>query len=384
MNTEAAIGDFIEFYLLPAHSSKTIALTQLKLIKQMHRLKNDELMQAVSSLQTILKTLKKLRKHRVSHLHFSTATPEQKAYLHLTHLDPSDCLLLISNDRYALSDEVLSLALKQSEATIDYRRKQLQRQLHEEKLPLPDLKNFDPKNMALSTINHQVNHSMIQTLGKLPIIVRFLIETAAVLGVLFLLMWIIPEMRNRYENTIQKRINDYLIEASLIDSPAPTGTSKGPKTVIPSTDSVQNDTGDAPELISSSSTPPNSKKTPRVVEGETWRFSFTGSMTNEIEAGVTGIFKTLSLEQNKPVTVPGGIQFDLVLPTQSLLNLKNDLEEMTQQIQRKSQSNAGKSSESNAPSGLGAVNMSWYKKRNMGTRKIPSGNVQVIIWISTL
>jgi hypothetical protein len=112
-----------------------------------------------------------------------------------------------------------------------------------------------------------------------------------------------------------------------------------------------------------------------VNEGETWRFSFTGSSTHEIESGILEALKPLSIE-TKPLTVPGGIQFDFMLPISQLIPLKGRLETLVFSLQSKT--GPGK-----AASG-GGVNLSWYKKKNMGTRRIPDAHVQVIIWISTL
>ena len=375
MNTQNFIADFIDFYLFPTHSSKSIALTQLKLLKKINSKNTDSFLETVFAIKSMVSALKKAKKNKTL-LQPQGADLYQKAYLHITQLDPKDCLLLISKERYQLDDTTISLALKQSQQSLEFRRNQLLNHFQDEKVILPNFQKFDPKTITLIKPNQQLNP--FQNFKKLPLLIRFSIETTVVLCILFLFMWLIPEMRNRYEQTIQKRINDYFIESSLYDSPAPTGTTKEPKAVISLETNTESDS-ETQELVTNSNLN-NNKKQPKVVEGETWRFSFTGSLTNEIENGLLTILKKFPIEEAKPLTVPGGIQFDFNIGTHSLIDLKNALEEMSFQLQNRTQN---KMDVANSNS-LSLINMSWYKKKNMGTRKIPNGNVQVIIWISTL
>jgi hypothetical protein len=386
------IEDFIEFYLLPDHPQKTIQLTQLK-IKRKSASIPDELMKSVSSIARTLHELHRLKKlgHRLQTS--PDSTPLKKLYHEITHLAPSDCLILLSRERYQINDSLLSLVLKTSEDHIDFRRTQLLQHLREEGLPVQNLSDLDPKE-ALK-IRRAADQPALPTpsfntrLKKLPFSVRFALETGAVLFILIFLMWIIPEIRNKYENSIQKRINDYLIEASLVDSPPPAGTTKEPKMItMPTAEGEKNQvasSSDAAGEASDEGVNSANKKQPKVNEQETWRFSFTGSLTADIEAGIETVLKKYSVDQNKPVTVPGGIQFDFVLPTDHLIALKTSLEEMANELQKKSLSTSNNTDAASArQASLSAINMSWYKKRNMGTRKIPGGHVQVIVWISTL
>ena len=377
MNTLQAIGDFVEFYLSPDQSVKTIELFQLKILQKAQKLQRktkDDTLLKVAGFREILKRIRSVRKGARLSAHFQKKpSPEERFYLELVRLSPQDCLMVIAQARYGIDDSLLSLILKRSEPSIAFRRSQLQKHFLEEGVSQVDPATIAPRSLtpAIQTAPTRQSRNAYHVFQSLPFAARFAVETLIVLSTLVFLMWVIPEIRNMYENAIQKRINDYLVESSLIDSPAPEGTSKDPK-VVPTPAEEEADAEPAPTDEPSAA----SKKQPRVNSGETWRFSFTGSMTNEIENDVLEVLKKLSLDQHQPLTVPGGIQFDFMTPIANLIPLKISLEDMTSDIQRKSPNSR--------QSMMSAANMSWYKRKMIGGRKIPPGQVQVMIWISTL
>ena len=374
MTTLEAIRDFTEFYLLPYQPLKTVELVQYKIHRKIKGVE-EPLFLTVSAFKAALSLLKKFRKSSI----FIKRTDAQdshdfRLYSELTHLSPEDCLIMIAGDRYGIADSVLALVIQKTEPSVAFRREQILRYLASENVPMKNPKELSLRDLVDSSLSIlPIQRSLFQRFQALPFAIRFSLETAFVLSTLVLLMWIIPEIRNTYENSVQKRINDYLIESSLIDSPAPAGTSKSPKAVTPAPEAKEEES-DASEIEASNVT----RKQPKVNEGETWRFSFTGSQTPEIESGVQEALKKLGVESNKPLTVPGGIQFDFLVPTHLLIPIKEAFESMTIELQKKT----GSSKQGGI--GNSSANLSWYKKRNMGTRKIPSAHVQVIVWISTL
>lgn len=379
MTSESPLFPLLDFYLSPAFPTRHIELLKLKLQNDSKRVK-DPLLKEVALIREILKVLDKRRKAILPVLHHvspkESQTSDFKLIQALFDLSPKDFLILISLRHFPIKIETLSLALNLPAQSIAFRRKQLEIILTEDSLSLD---HFSPTKVSFSSDEPLPKHpgslkSIAQRFQGLPIALRFAIETSAILASLLALLWVIPEIRNRYENSIQKRINEYLIESSLVDAPAPEGTSKTPRTPNLTTEGQDSDSD---EVVSkSSSSEPSNRKQPKVNDGETWRFSFTGSSTPEIETGVTEALEKLKASAQKPITVPGGIQFDFVLPTDQLINLKTVLEQKVGEIQQKSAS-----SKVNL---MSLANLSWYKKKNMGTRKIPNAHVQVIIWISTL
>ncbi len=367
MTATQAISNFIEFYLSPRVPSKFIELECLRITHNLNHKTNpkDEWMEWVVGFR---KALRFLKKHQKDTPQFASIELVEEAlnggYLKVILMNPEDCLLMLSADRFKIPDPLLALILDKSEEHLNFKRKKMLMALDEH----GDSFNPTQEIHASHFIPVHQRATLYQKFRALPSVVRFTIEASVVLLTLVSLMWVIPEIRNGYENAVQKRINDYLIESSLIDSPAPDGSSKNPKPVV--VDATSGEPTEAGEREVQESTTP--RKQPKVNEGETWRFSFTGASTGDLESGITDAIKQNGGDSPKPITVPGGIQFDFSLSTQNLLPLKNSLEEMIRLIRNKKDAPAH------------AANMSWYKKKNMGTRKLSAGQVQVVIWISTL
>ena len=342
-------------------------LLKLDLLKRFRKIRSkDPLLAEVTLIHSVLRMITKRRKTILAHL--DPLTTRNPVFLELLKLPPEDALLLCSGELFPLPLQALSLALKAPEESLRHRKTQLETLFKSQNLDLFNLKLIQEETTSLPRAR---NRGMITRFQSLPMGLRFTIETSLVLGFLLGLLWVIPEIRNLYETSIQKRINEYLIESALLDSPAPDGTSKNPREPLPSESAHEEE-----EVTKTSSEAASQKRQPKVNEGETWRFSFTGSATQEIEAGILQSLKKLKLEGAKPLGVPGGIQFDFDLRTDDLLPLKNQLETSISELQRKA-----RSAQTTGPT---YANISWYKKKNMGTRKVAPGHVQVIIWISTL
>ena len=349
-------------------AQKSIDLLKIRLDRRLRNIK-DPLLRDVQLIRRAMEILSSRRKNLITA--FQPRTQIEKTYLEILRIEPSDCLILTSENLFQIPKASLSLALKTSEESIDFRRKQLQSIFDEEGVTVSEIAKlvYVTQNIEKSTLPDRVD--LVRRFQRLPLALRFMIESGTVLAALLALLWVIPEIRNRYEVSIQKRINDYLIESSLVDSPPPAGLT--PQAPIPAEDAPAEPEED-PSVTKSSSDAVTSRKQPRVNEGETWRFSFTGTATSDIESAASIAIQKLNIELPKPVTVPGGIQFDFIAPVDQVIPLKTSLEQQTLEIQSK-----------NASGGPGSVaNFSWYKKRNMGTRKIPSGHVQIFVWISTL
>lgn len=372
MSSEANALSFLNLYLEPFVPGKNLDLLKLKLIKRARREKaRDPGLSEAGLLREIVKVLKKRRKGILSQL--DPVEIGNTTFLELLKLSPEDALLLCSGSLCPIPLKSISIALQTPEPSLEFRRAQLEAQFREHQL---DLNQLIPTQASPERRTSRIGakrRGPVSSFQSLPLAARFLLETVFVLLLLLGLLWVIPEVRNRYESSIQARINEYLIESALIDSPAPEGTSKEPKVPILG---EQTDAQNEPVITKSSSDAPSQKRQPKVNAGETWRFSFTGSATNEIEEGIISVLNDMGLDRQKPLNVPGGIQLDFVLESSRLLDLKNRLEELISTIQQKAPS-----AQTNS---IAFANMSWYKRLMQGNRKIPSGHVQVIIWISTL
>jgi hypothetical protein len=359
MSAESPVLRFAEFYLGPIMSRKSLDLLKLDLVRPASKAEDPGLGE-LRALRELASAMGKKRKTLFSDdERQSSLSPAQRE---LYALEPDEALLLASHAPFRIPLKSLSLAFGHPVESLQFRSYALLRRLEDAGVG-PD--TWDTESRAPETGSSATPRpaNWIESFRGLPVGLRLTIETGFILSGLMVLLWLIPEIRNRYETSIQRRINDYLIESSLLDAPAPEGTSKSPRPPVETPPETGIDEPEAPATRSSSEEP-SARKQPKVNEGETWRFSFTGAATNEIESGVLEILKSYPSEQTKPLTVPGGIQFDFMLGVGQLIPLKTRLESLVRGIQ--------------------SVNMSWYKKRNMGTRKIPDAHVQVIVWISTL
>ena len=390
LTIQDTLFSFIDFYLTPILETKSIEQTKLKLGKKSSGKIGDHFLSEVHLIRKTLKMLTHKRKMMLAMFHPETSL--EKTYLEVLRMDPVDCLILTSESLFQIPKAHLSLALKTSTESISFRRKQLLTIFEEEGIAVPELQKLLKNTTRLRSERVSSKMNWVERFQRLPLSIRFTLESGVVLLSLTTLLWIIPEVRNRYENSIQKRINDYLIESSLVDAPPPSPqiqdhnlphSSSEPSLVSGPVNQAHISPTEAEEdnlIVDKSSSvnmsEVNSRKQPKVVAGETWRFSFTGTgpATTDIESAISAEIQRLNVATAKPTLVPGGIQFDFLIPVDQVIALKMSLERKTYEIQQKySPTNAGS-----------IANFSWYKKRNMGTRIIPGAHVQVIIWISTL
>ncbi len=372
MSAEAPIFQLIDFYLSPAFPKKSIELLKLKLVHKTTKIK-DPLLKEVTLIRESLQILLKRRK-AILHAVHQDKDANRKVQT-LFDLSPKDFLILSTIHHFPIKTESLALAISLPVDSIEFRRRQLEEQMNEEGIEIDKLREWKSRELiAPIQKKHLTLKDLLIRLQTMPLALRFTLETIGILATLLGVLWVIPEIRNHYENSIQKRINEYLIENSLIDSPAPEGTSKTPAVPPPSAEAAV----EQEQVVEkSSSNDISPRKQPKVNDGEIWRFSFTGSSTPEIESGVIDALAKLGVPTQKPLTVPGGIQFDFPLSVEQVIPLKTALEQKVADIQQKAAS-----SKVNL---MSTANMSWYKKKNnQGLRKIPVGHIQVIIWISTL
>ncbi|MBS1959844.1 MAG: hypothetical protein JST80_10255 [Bdellovibrionales bacterium] len=366
------VVDLIEFYAGGAVSQRNLDLIKHRVEKKVAYQKDNDLKIFVSYREA-LKELALIHRKRVYQptIYQNFTNP---IFKQLMQLQPKDLLILLSEQRYGMPDEELSIIIEVSKEHILFRRNQLAEMVTHKRDELKKVCTAPVATLSEENKSSQNSHKNIsERFRSLPLPARFLIETGMVLSVLIFLMWLIPEVRNRYENSIQKRINDYLIESTISDAPAPEGTSKSPKIVQPPPEETRVADTDEPDVKIEDA---KSKKPLKVNDGETWRFSFTGTGTNDITTEIQNILKKIGQDQVKSTVSPGGIQFDFYIPTKELANLKSSLEQMTAVLQRKAKSNS--------PDAPTPISMSWYKKKNMIGRKINAGHVEVVIWVSTL
>jgi hypothetical protein len=176
-----------------------------------------------------------------------------------------------------------------------------------------------------------------------------------------------PKVRSLYERNIEKKVTDFkgglnangssegiepdlflaqanLLQANRAESPA---------------DDLSGEDEDEPEHI-------------RVGRSQLWRFTLKTVSPDEIRPQVVKVLQELKVPSDTPglggTQVPGGIEFDLVLPQEFVPNVMRALQKLAPR-------SPNGSDETENPD-----TFSWYKVKSK--RKLPDGKSQVVIWLA--
>jgi hypothetical protein len=339
-----SVADFIELYLSIDLPRKDIELLQFKSINRPSA--DDTFRDSVVCFRNAISNAEKHYEKFRSKSHYYLPEKIEE----ILHLPPDDFFLLLSIPRYGLTLNEISLILQIPEDTLSFRIKHLQLKLS---LTDSELKNI---HSSLKSIEKR-RFSQIQKLRNKLKPQRFILESMVTMTAVIFILWSIPEIRKKYENWALRKTSEYFVNNQIKDAPVPADLDKKP-TIIESEEE---------KLITTEATiekPKAEKKQPKVTEGEVWRFSFTGTTKGDLEKELKGIVQRFSDLMIKSSIAPGGIQFDTFIKVSDLIEIKTEFEKHT-------------STQSNT------LKMSWYKKK-MGTKKIPSAHVEVIVWISNI
>ncbi len=214
-------------------------------------------------------------------------------------------------------------------------------------------------------------------LDKSPWFVRTSVEG---LGVAFLLLFVIavvPRIRTIYESGIERRLDAFSLGSpsgpDSGDSPAPLRGRLGPE----GTGAVAGEefSGEYGEDDGSEEAAVESDDV-QVGSSEIWRFSLKTDSPHEVQPKIVLLLKSLGVAAETPglggTEAPGGIQFDVLLPTQIVANLKAGLKKLA----APTVTNVVDAPENQGPT----ATFTWY--RNKSKRKIPAGKARVVIWLS--
>ena len=339
-----SLSDFIELYLsidLPKKEIELIKVRSYCLLKN-----NDTLEQTVNSFRKAISTAQKHYIKFRARTHYSLPDKLEN----LLHLSPEEFLILIGSIRYELTPETLSLILKLPLDTLEFRTEFLRNNIQLTNAEIRDI------HLKLKPLEKR-RFSQIQKLKNKFRPQRFLWESTFIMLAIIIVLWMIPELRNRYEKWIQKKTSEYFVSGELKDAPIPPELNLKPNVIEPEAVSTT-------EESSTASAPKTERKQPRASEGEVWRFSFTGSAKIDLEKELKKTLQKHTPQSPRSSIAPGGIQYDAFVRVNELVPLKVAFEEI-------------------ADSQIHTLKMSWYKKK-MATKKIPSGHVEVVIWISTI
>jgi hypothetical protein len=344
VNLAQSLSDFIELYLSIDLSRKDLDLIKLHALVPIQN--NDELEQTVRSFRNAISAASKHHSKVRSKSHYSL--PEKMESL--LHLKPEDFLIVLAQTRYAIDMDTLSIILKTPPETISFKLSHLKRTLN---LNEQEIKTLHTRLQPLE----KKRFSQLQKIKNRSSPKKFIIESIVVMSAVLFVLWTIPKIRGKYEKWAEKKTSEFFVSDEIKD--APISPELNTKPIIIENEVTSSE--DSPQLQK----PKSERRQPKVFAGEVWRFSFTGSGKTELEKELKEILQKYSSQPPKGSIAPGGIQYDAFVKVNDLISLKMAFENMAD----------------NQPQTL---KMSWYKKKNMGTKKIPDAHVEVVIWISTI
>lgn len=256
--------------------------------------------------------------------------------------------------------------------------------------------------LLLNTIHRQPKHPLpipmrksplsaslprLEMLGRsrwerLPWFIRTGLEGAGIAVLVLAAVALVPTLRDIYERSQERKLDDLILAEAMIprdlDSSEPiaplirggsTGTSKDSEegfiNEFPSGDTL------AEEEAKHASEDPNL----RVGNSQIWRFNLKTDSPKELRRKVIELLIENEIAQSTPgfggVEAPGGIQFDILIPKEKVLDLKEGLGRVSQPPRP----SLGKAAPLREP-------FTWYKSQSR--RRIPRGEARVVIWLSQI
>lgn len=205
---------------------------------------------------------------------------------------------------------------------------------------------------------------------NLPWYLRLLVEGAGLTLFILIAVMITPKIQSLYEKSTEQRVDQYIISDSLGeaengDPPLERGL---PVQVADHEDfNGENETHVEGEL-------PAEEKTHPRAEGpsEVWRFNIKTDSPRDTRLKIIQALKDLQIFSHSQagangVEAPGGIQFNLLIPSESVASLKQILQQIS--ISQKDGANLNES-------------FSWFKNKSRQTYE--KGKTKIVIWLSQI
>lgn len=201
---------------------------------------------------------------------------------------------------------------------------------------------------------------------ELPAPTRLLTEGVLIAAVVILGVQLGPQIRTIYEKNLDERL-EKMIRAEDYET-ADVPLARGKNDAESGTVALNDDH----ETFQDDAEVGNSGEEMHVGKGEIWRFNVKTDSPSLVRSKIMKSFGEIGIPQSTEgfsgVEAPGGIQFDLLVPTNSVPSIKSNLEKMAAQPNDSS------------------VNFNdaftWYKNRSK--KPIPNGMTRVVIWLSQI
>lgn len=222
----------------------------------------------------------------------------------------------------------------------------------------------------------------IKDLDKAPWYVRSGVQTFAVTALILLGVALAPKIQSIYERALERRLEKFeLPETALMEeefvadtaqddvAPGEENSSKsGDETCTPGKTTEICKVDAAPESDESVSGPL------KVGPNEIWRFNIRTESPKDFRKSLMAEFKRLGISEKTEgfsgVSVPGGIQFNLLVPSQFILEIKDYL-------QKNATLQASGTKPSIAPSNRP---FAWFKTKSRSP--VDANHTRIVIWFS--
>ncbi len=236
---------------------------------------------------------------------------------------------------------------------------------------------------------------------RIPWYLRTLLEGVGIVFIILIAISSAPKLRTLYEKNIERSLNDFKESLDItpplaeeIDLSVPPSQEKQSADLgsTPSSEDAVSGEDEAEEAAPSEINAP-------VGKSQLWRFTLKSVSLDEIRPQVVKTLKDLGISphstgaakiaETEGLQVPGGIEFNLILPDNQIPGLKNALEKLVTHPLEQGTLASGASSGSTSGAGPGSGpstgpsgndNFSWYRVKSK--RGLPEGKSQVVIWLA--
>ncbi len=210
---------------------------------------------------------------------------------------------------------------------------------------------------------------------NLPWPFRTLLESSGIVILILGGVYSAPKLRDLYIHHIEKSSNDF-DEASLAsESVTEELDTKIPplqKNKEPRTPATQKNNEESEDLVSGEDDSETEDQV-QVGKSQLWRFTLKTVSPDELRPLVVKTLIDLGIPQTTPglggIQVPGGIEFDFILPQTRVAEIKHALSKLAPKA-------------SDPHSSASNENFTWYRVKSKKT--LPKGTSQVVIWLSQL
>jgi hypothetical protein len=206
---------------------------------------------------------------------------------------------------------------------------------------------------------------------RIPWYLRVTLEAAGIVAFVLICISSSPKIRSLYEKNVEKNLSDFKEGLNTGETLALNdGFDKAltkVESIAPGTPASVATEGD--EVAGEDDLPKNSV---HAGQSQLWRFTLKTVSPDELRPKVIQALQELNIPAKTPglagSQVPGGIEFDLILPLEIVPNIKHALEKVI----------PGAVGGKEFP--VGSEIFSWYKVKSR--KKIPEGMSKVVIWLS--